>query len=260
MNLDCCRVTTEIPAIGVFFFIVQKDSVVLITLTAFISSIIVDNEWEVCKPAVSVNLSSWVTVHNVFHSDGWSPKAVFVFVVFGGIVRLSSQKECWGSAPNFLAALLTCIVKWGKRMRQYVVSMTIVLGLLQCITIVGPVKLLITAKSSARVLLLMSKIGAVASNGFSNWPFATLIWKFEGLLFSKPLAGPVVLFCLIQFGRLHWINLLFALGHLWLGHSRNSKWFNSNSLYRFWIFMENTGRYISMVFSTLISFSLISGV
>ena len=63
------------------------DSVVLVTLTAILLSIIVDIEWEISRLAVSVNFSSGVTVPVVFHFDGWSMKAVIVFVVGGGIVR-----------------------------------------------------------------------------------------------------------------------------------------------------------------------------
>ena len=81
MYLDCSGVTTENSAICVCFLIRYGDSVVLGTLTAILLSIIVDIEWEISKLAVSVNFSNGVTVPVVFHFDGWSMKAVIVFVV-----------------------------------------------------------------------------------------------------------------------------------------------------------------------------------
>ena len=67
------------------------DFVVLVTLTAILLSMIVDIEWEISKLAVSVNFSNGVTVPVVFHFEGWSMKAVTVFVVAGGMVRSSSM-------------------------------------------------------------------------------------------------------------------------------------------------------------------------
>ena len=90
MCLDCSGVTTENSAISVCFLIRYGDSVVLVTLTATLLSFFVDIEWEISKLAVSVNFSNGVTVPVVFHFDGWSTKAVFVFVVVGGMVRASS--------------------------------------------------------------------------------------------------------------------------------------------------------------------------
>ena len=90
MCLDCSGVTTENSAICVCFLIRYGDSVVLVTLTAIRLSNIVDIEWEISKFAVSVYVSNGVTVHVVFHFDGWSTKAVTVYVVVGGMVRASS--------------------------------------------------------------------------------------------------------------------------------------------------------------------------
>ena len=90
------------------------DSVVLITLIAFLLSIIVDNEWEISKLAVSVNFSNVVTVPVMFHFDGWSMKAVIVFVVVGGMVRALSVMTGCGFVVVSLEAVLTFIVKWGK--------------------------------------------------------------------------------------------------------------------------------------------------
>ena len=89
-------------------------SVVLVTLTAILLSIIVDIEWEISRLAASVNFSSRVTVPVVFHFDGWSIKAVIVFVVVGGIVRASSVMTGCGFVIFPLEAVLFCIVKCGK--------------------------------------------------------------------------------------------------------------------------------------------------
>ena len=66
------------------------DSIVLVTLIAFLLSIVADIEWEISRLAVSVNFSNGVTVPVVFHFDGWSRKAVIVFVVVGGMIKVSS--------------------------------------------------------------------------------------------------------------------------------------------------------------------------
>ena len=109
--------TAENSAIFVRFLMRYGDSVVLVTLTAILLSIIVDIEWEISRLAVSVNFSNGVTVPVVFHFDGWSMKAVIVFVVVGGMVRASSVTTGCGLVVVSFAALLTCIVKWGKCMK-----------------------------------------------------------------------------------------------------------------------------------------------
>ena len=127
MCLDCSGVTTENSAICVCFLIRYGDSVVLVTLTAILLSIIVDIEWEISKLAVSLNFSNGVTVPVVFHFEGWSMKAVTVFVVAGGIVRSASMMTGCGLVVVSLEAVFTCIVKWGKCIRPCVVSMTTLL-------------------------------------------------------------------------------------------------------------------------------------
>ena len=79
----------------------------LVTLTAIRLSIIVDIELEISKFAVSVNFSNGVTVPVVFHFDGWSMKAVIVFVVVGGMVRASSVMIGCGLVVVSLEAVLT---------------------------------------------------------------------------------------------------------------------------------------------------------
>ena len=120
--------------------IINGDSVVLVTLTAILLSNIVDIEWEVSRLALSVNFSNVVTVPVVFHSNGWSTKAVINFVVLGSMVRVSPVIKTWGFAVVSLEAVLTCIVKCGKCMRPCVVSMTTLLFFIQCNPFIGPVK------------------------------------------------------------------------------------------------------------------------
>ena len=128
MCLDCSGVTKENSAICVCFLMRYGNSVVLVSLTAIRLSIMVDIEWEISKFAVSVNFSNGVTVPVVFHFDGWSMKAVIVFVVVGGMVRASSVMTGCGLLVVSHEAVLTCIVKWGKCMRPCVLSMTTVVS------------------------------------------------------------------------------------------------------------------------------------
>ena len=174
MCLDCCGVTTANSAICVCFLIRYADSVVLVTLTAILLSIIVDIEWEISRLAVSVNFSNRVTVPVVFHFDGWSMKAVTVFVVAGGIVRSSSMMFGCGLVVDSLEAVLTCIVKWGKCRRPCVVSMTTLLFPIKCNPIIGPVNFFITTNCSAKPLSQISNFSVAVVIGFSNWPFCYL--------------------------------------------------------------------------------------
>ena len=175
MCLDCCGVTTENCAICVCFLIRYGDSVVLVTLTAIRLSIIVDIEWEISRLVVSVNFSNGVTVPVVFHFEGWSMKAVTVFVVAGGMVRSLSMMTGCGFVVVSLEAVLTCIVKRGKCMRPCVVSMTKLLCLIKCNPIIGPVSFFMTTKCSAKPLSPISNFSVALDIGFSNWPFATCI-------------------------------------------------------------------------------------
>ena len=174
MCLDCSGVTTENSAICVCFFRYGA-SVVLVTLLAILLSIIVDIEWEISRLAVSVNFSSGVTLPVVFHFDGWSMKAVIVFVVVGGMVRASSVMTGCGLVVVSLQAVLTCIVKWGNCMSPCVVSMTTLLFLIKCNSIIGPVNFFITTKRSAKELFPISNFSVPVDSGFSKWPLATCI-------------------------------------------------------------------------------------
>ena len=165
------------------------DSVVLVTLTAILLSMIVDIEWEISKLAVSVNFSNGVTVPVVFHFEGWSMKAVTVFVVAGGMVRSLSMMTGCGLVVVSREAVLTCIVKWGKCIRPCVVSLTTLLFLIKCNPVIGPVSFFITAKCSAKELSPISNFSVAVDIGFSNWPFATCIWKLGGSSTSRMLFG-----------------------------------------------------------------------
>ena len=189
MCLDCSGVTTENSAICVCFLIRYGDSIVLVTLTAVLLSIIVDLEWEISKLAVSVNFFRGVTVPAVFHFNGWSTKAVIVFVVVGGIVRISSVMTGWGFVVVSLEAVSTCLVMCRKRMRPCVVSMTTLLFLIKCNPIIGPVNLLITTNNSAKVLSLISKLSVAFANGSSNWIMTTCIWNLGGSSILKTQFG-----------------------------------------------------------------------
>ena len=102
-------------------------------------------------------------------------KAVIVFVVVRGLVRDSSVLTGCGLVIVSLEAVLTCIVKWGKRMSPCVVSMTTLLFLINCNPIIGPVNFFITTKCSANEFSPISNFSVVADSGFSNWPLATWI-------------------------------------------------------------------------------------
>ena len=129
--------TTEISVTCVFFLIEYGDSVVLVTLTATFLSSIVDVEWEISRLAASIIFCNGVTLTVVFHSEGWSTKAVIVFVVLGGIVGSWSMKTSWGFALVSLEAILSCIVRCGNFMRLCIGSMTKLLFLLKCKPMIG---------------------------------------------------------------------------------------------------------------------------
>ena len=80
---------TEISAGWVFFLIENGESVGLVTLTAIFLSNNVGIEWNINRLAASVIFPTSVTVHVVLLSDAWLTNAVIVFVVIGGIVRVS---------------------------------------------------------------------------------------------------------------------------------------------------------------------------
>ena len=173
--LDCSGVTMKNFAICVFFLIRYGDSVVLATLTANLLLIIVDIEWEISKLAVSVNFSIGVTVPVVFHSDGGSTEAVIDSVILCGIVSELAVMTGWGFASVSLEADLTCILKCGKCMRPSVVSMTTLLFLIKCHTVVGPLNFFTTTNCLAITMSPIRILGVTVANGFSKWPFDTCI-------------------------------------------------------------------------------------
>ena len=174
MCFDCSGVTTENSAICLLFLIRYGNSVVLVTPIATCLSIILDIEWEISRFAVSVSFSSDVTFPVVLHFDGWSTKAVIVFVV-GGSVRASTVITGWGFVVVSLEYVLACIVKCGNCMRPYVVLMTTLLFLIKCHAIVGPVIFSIKTKSSVNILCPLSNLNVAVANGFPNWPLVICI-------------------------------------------------------------------------------------
>ena len=143
----------------------------LVNLTAiFFSNII---EIEINRLAANAKFSSGVTVPVVFHCDGWATTVSIVFVATGGVLRASPVETKWSMAPNFLAALLTCLVNLGKWMRSTLTSMSKLLCLMKCKPIFGPVKFFITTECFAEVLSPLSNLSVARANGFFNWPFTT---------------------------------------------------------------------------------------
>ena len=202
--MDWFGVTTEILTTCVSSLIKSGDSVVFFTLTATFLSFIVDTEWEDSRLAVSVKFSSGVTVTVVLHSDGWSTKAVIVFVVLGGFVRISSVRTDWGFALFSVVELLTCLVKCGKFMRPSVVSMTTLLCLKKCQPSIGPLKFFNTTKCSAKVSSPISDLSVVVGNGFSDWPFATWFRKSGESWILKIIYGA----CCFILPNLTWVVAL----------------------------------------------------
>ena len=189
MCLDCSGVTTKNSAICACFLIRYVDSVVLVTPTAILLSIIVKIEWQINKRAVSVNFSNAVAVPVVFHFDGWSTKAVIVFVVVGGMVRASSVMIGCGLVVVSLEAVLNCIVKCENCMRPCVVLMTTRLFLMKCNLVIGPVNFFITTKCSAKALSPISNLSVTVAKGFSNWPLASCIWKLGRSSILRAISG-----------------------------------------------------------------------
>ena len=175
MCLDCFGVNTENSAICVCFLIGYGGSVVLVALTTILWSIVVVIAWEISKLAVSVNFSNGVTVPVMFHFEGWTTKAVIVFVVVGGMARVSSVMTACGFVVVSLEAVLTCIVKCGRCKRPCVVSMTTLFFLIKNNPNIGPVSFIITTKCSVKVLSTFSIFSVAVDNGFSNCSLATCI-------------------------------------------------------------------------------------
>ena len=159
--------TTENSAFCLFLLIELCVSVVLVTLTATCPSFIVDIECETSRPTVSATFPTGVTVAVVFHSEGWSTKAVTVFVNLVGIVRGSSAKTVWGFALNS-EVVFTCIVRCGLFMRPCVVAMTILFFFRKCNPLIGCVSFFFTTNCSAKVLSRVSNLSVVVANVFSN--------------------------------------------------------------------------------------------
>ena len=188
MNLDCSAVTTQNSATCVCFLIVYDDSLVFVTLTATFLSIIFDIECEISRLAVSVIFSnvSQSLLCSILKEDQRTQWSLFLI---GGIVKASSMRTTWDLTLTSLAVLLTCIVKWGKWMKPCVVWMITLLFFMKSKPMIGPVTFFITTNCSTEVYSPLTKLIVVVASGFSNWPYATWIWKVGGLSIPKILAG-----------------------------------------------------------------------
>ena len=113
-------------------------------------------------------LPNGVTVPNEIHFDGWSTKAVIVFIVVGGIVTASSMMTGCGFVVVSIEAISPCIVKCGKCMRPCVVSMATLLFRIKCNPSIGPVTFSHTTKCSAKVLSPISNFSVAVDSDFSN--------------------------------------------------------------------------------------------
>ena len=102
-------------------------------------------------------------------------KGVSVFAVQGDIFRASSWMTDWGFAVCSPDAVLTCNVNFGKFVRPFVVSMTTLLFLIKCSSIMGPVSFLNATECSANILSPISIFSVAVANDFSSWPLATCI-------------------------------------------------------------------------------------
>ena len=104
-------------------------------------------------------------------------KSFDCFVVLGGIIKASSVLTNCVFAVALLEAASTCIVKCGKSMRPFFVSITTLLFLIKCNPFIGPVNFFITTTCSPSSLSLVSNLSVAVAYGFSIWPFADCIRK-----------------------------------------------------------------------------------
>ena len=187
-------------------------------------------------------------------------KAVIVFVVVGGKVRASSVMIGCVFVVASLEAVLTCIVKWGKRMRPCVVSMTTLLFLVKCKPNIGPGIFFVTTKCFAKVLSPISNFSVAVDDDFSKWSLATCIWKLGG---STTLTMFFAAFCFIVSKSSWAITLTNAPESTTASTVRlfsKSRGTYIISCFRFMTNVEINGRYTSFVCSSQTNASSISGV
>ena len=112
--------------------------------------------------------------------------------------RESSVRTAWGFAL-ISAEVLICIVKFRKCLGPCVASMTTLLFLKKCNTMIGPVSFFIKTNFSENVLSAKSNSTVVVANGFSNWLFVSCILKMGGSLIWKMLFGGLLFYCVQLF-------------------------------------------------------------
>ena len=179
MNLVCFGVTTEDWAVCVCLLIFWVISLLPVNLISTFLLNKVGIEYDASKLAVLERLSVGVIIPVGFHYDGQSPKAVMVFVVIGGAVRVSSVRAVWGLALFLLAALLNCFFKWGEWMTPCVMSLNTQLCLIRCKQEIGLVKFFNTTKCFAKVKWPISNSSAAVANGFLTSSFLVVFENLE---------------------------------------------------------------------------------
>ena len=110
-----------------------------------------------------------------------------------------------------------------------------------------------------KVLSPRLKLSRLVANGFSNQPIATCTSKFGGSSISQIMTGA----CCLRLSNSFWAVALtyapestkaFLFGHSWFPGSTKSL-----SFLRFRTFVEDIVRYISLVYSSLVTFSSVCG-
>ena len=187
MKLYCFGVTTENSAIGVSFLIYTV--IPFFWLAALLLSVNCGCHWLGWQHSHCFHDFSHCS-HSTCSVPFWwvVNKKCDRLLVIGRILEVSRIRRVWGSAFVSQAQLLTCMVKCGKWMKPYVVSMTTLLCLMKFKLITGPISFFITMKSSAKLWSMMSNLDFGVADGFSQWPFANWIWKFWAPSILKMLA------------------------------------------------------------------------
>ena len=170
------------------------------------------------------------------------------------------MKSDWGLALVLQAAFLTCVVNWGKQMRPCIASTITLICLMNCEPMIGPVKFFFPTKCSANVSSSKSNLKVVVANNFSNWPIATCFLNLAGSSTLKILVGIRYLtlcnsICVSALAKAPGLTKA-SLVRLFL----KSRGTYSCSSLRFKTTVEFSGRYISLVCSSLTIFFSMLGV
>ena len=116
-------------------------------------------------------------------------------VVVGGNCQVITRETGCCLPLISLVGMLNCIVIWGKGIGLCLVSTNTRLCLLNCKTVIEPVKYFFTMKYSAKLKSPLSILSVAVAVAFSNWPSASQCWKKDRRFWS------------------YWWGLLFHLVH-----------------------------------------------